>query len=315
MPSWLAANPWFFLANGHLCVVLHRSCHVLEGEIREVKTEELRRTLDKVRRHVESLIDAAKKRASAGQSPSPTARGGLGTMSPPEETRAVERHGSLENLMEYPDDVQDDSLTAPIRRGEVEPTRTESVPANITPATVGTPMRTRVLRRVSSIRNLFLGAAEGEGERLQCFADQMGLPHSIVVEHVRVSIVPRAFSDSRDNRRGSLVTLSRCIRPYVPLDWDVAQPTWSIINACEHCHAWKEGAERLFCDLLRYIRDASEITMLSLDSLGRVMPLLERPTRNQAPSGIGPFVRNHQVLLCPSNSTRAFYCSLKRETS
>lgn len=52
-------------------------------------------------------------------------------------------------------------------------------------STVDLPARTRVLRRVSSVRELFLGVAK-EGERLANFSRQMGLPHDIVVAHFRV---------------------------------------------------------------------------------------------------------------------------------
>lgn len=45
--------------------------------------------------------------------------------------------------------------------------------------------RTRVLRHVSSIRELVLGPAR-DGERLRHFADQMGLPHHVVVAQFQV---------------------------------------------------------------------------------------------------------------------------------
>lgn len=54
-------------------------------------------------------------------------------------------------------------------------------------STVEVPARTRVLRRVSSIRALFLGAAR-EGRRLTTFSQQMGLPHDEVVAYVQVQL-------------------------------------------------------------------------------------------------------------------------------
>lgn len=69
------------------------------------------------------------------------------------------------------------------------PTATQAAPAAAdAPAmasTVEVPARTRVLRRVSSIQALFLGAAK-EGGRLATFSRQMGLSHDVVVAHVQV---------------------------------------------------------------------------------------------------------------------------------
>lgn len=70
------------------------------------------------------------------------------------------------------------------------PTAGCAVPAVVADAagktlTAEVPARTRVLRRVSSVRELFLGV-EKEGERLANFSQQMGLPHDTVVAHVRV---------------------------------------------------------------------------------------------------------------------------------
>lgn len=66
--------------------------------------------------------------------------------------------------------------------GSAVPTSPESAGKT---STVEVPARTRVLRRVSSVRGLFLGVAK-EGERLANFSRQMGLPHDIVVAHFRV---------------------------------------------------------------------------------------------------------------------------------
>ncbi|CBJ26035.1 Mitogen-activated protein kinase kinase (MAP2K) [Ectocarpus siliculosus] len=52
-------------------------------------------------------------------------------------------------------------------------------------STVEVPARTRVLRRVGSVRSLLLGVKE-DGKRLANFSQQIGLPHNTVVEQVQV---------------------------------------------------------------------------------------------------------------------------------
>lgn len=52
-------------------------------------------------------------------------------------------------------------------------------------STVEEPARTRVLRRVGSVRSLLLGVKE-DGKRLANFSQQIGLPHDTVVEQVQV---------------------------------------------------------------------------------------------------------------------------------
>lgn len=55
--------------------------------------------------------------------------------------------------------------------------------------TMGTPTKQKELRRVGSIRDLLLGERQ-DGERLNYFAWQMGLPHDLVVEQFQVCIAP-----------------------------------------------------------------------------------------------------------------------------
>ncbi|CAM9447520.1 unnamed protein product [Ectocarpus fasciculatus] len=67
-------------------------------------------------------------------------------------------------------------------------------------STVEVPARTRVLRRVSSVRSLLLGVKE-DGERLANFSQQMGLPHDTVVEHVQQKLVKKMEADHATSNR------------------------------------------------------------------------------------------------------------------
>lgn len=231
----------------------------------ERRKQELKRTLSTIAKHVSCLIKDAENRARDGDSPNPTARGGLGTFSttgmpvpatekpetpavvktafaaagtasaavasvppsartaplppPPLATTSSSRIPAptydLDGNARLRNDkvvVEPRCCTAAARvnddlrnRGRtprlsvppltVAPPETSEAPAAVdVPAmasTVEVPARTRVLRRVSSIRALFLGAAK-EGARLTTFSRQMGLPHDVVVAHVEVRYRPPA---------------------------------------------------------------------------------------------------------------------------
>lgn len=213
---------------------------LLGGGVREVKTQELRSTLSVISNHVTSLIRAAENRARDGDSPSPTARGGLGmTLPTKSEARAAAaaqttaaaqaaakaaaaQTAAAQAIPATPAaiaallaaavpkttfDPQEDTvgLVQPCPEGRtaastpvISPTLVGAkasafavgaasvLPVDAESASpVGVPARTRVLRRVSSIRKLFLGATK-TGEQLEHFAEQMGLPHDVVVTHFQV---------------------------------------------------------------------------------------------------------------------------------
>lgn len=234
--------------------------------MRERRKQELKRTLSTIAKHVSCLIKDAENRARDGDSPNPTARGGLGTFSttgmpmpatekpeiapavvetafaaagaasvavasvppsartaplppPPLATTSSSRIPAPTYDLDGNARLRNDKVvveprcsTAAARgndglrnRGRtprlsvppltVAPPETSEAPAAVdVPAmgsTVEVPARTRVLRRVSSIRALFLGAAK-EGARLTTFSRQMGLPHDVVVAHVEVRYRPPA---------------------------------------------------------------------------------------------------------------------------
>lgn len=168
--------------------------------MKNVKLAELKSTLTVIEKHVKSLIKAADSRAEAGHSPTPTARGGLGVVSTTDPVLTLSS-GSQSNgpptTNEAPQyggtKVGEDDRESP-RREAVSAVTTiagaEGAVAVDGPSPGGhertrVPARTRVLRRVSSIRRLFLGATK-DGERLKHFAEQMGLPHNVVVTHFQV---------------------------------------------------------------------------------------------------------------------------------
>ena len=217
----------------------------------EKKTEELKRTLSTIAEHVSSLIKDAENRAKDGDSPNPTARGGLGTFSttgtpksgtvapttgsarrsplptaplppppppptpPPPLTSTSKTATSISaadpdevESSKYGDDlvvVKPQTFAAATDGGgsgrdregmprldvlsTAKPTAVSAVPGAGDGSEKGSPVevpaRTRVLRRASSVRALFLGV-ENRGERLETFSLQMGLPHETVVAHVQV---------------------------------------------------------------------------------------------------------------------------------
>lgn len=226
-----------------------------EEDTHETRTEELKGTLSTIAKHVSSLIADAESRARDGDSPNPTARGGLGTIptaatpmtqatttstavtptraeaaytaSGTATTTAVPTEASvrgaspplppllrtaagdcdnIDNLQHDNDSVVVDSqyFTAVVGdgcrlQGGIPSLAVASMAKSIAGCAVQTApgaagkastaevqARTRVLRRVSSVRELFLGVAMQEGERLANFSRQMGLPHDTVVTHVRV---------------------------------------------------------------------------------------------------------------------------------
>ena len=216
---------------------------LLPGRLQEAKTQELKSTLSVISKHITSLIRAAENRARDGNSPSPTARGGLGVTLKPiaaAPTAATQKAGARntapqtsaaqqevaptaavakEEIPETPEvftpplaaavpktkfDPGDAEALKPFPERRAAPTAVVSptlasakasafpvgvsasvLPADVESAPVGVPARTRVLRRVSSIRKLFLGATK-TGEQLEHFAEQMGLPHDVVVKHFQV---------------------------------------------------------------------------------------------------------------------------------
>ena len=206
---------------------------MLGGGIREAKTQELKNTLSVISKHVTSLIRAAENRARDGDSPSPTARGGLGVTLPTQsaartaaavqtsaaQAAAVAQTAAAQAIPATPAaiaallaaavpktrfDPQEDAVALqPFAEGRADATPVISptcvgakasaftagaasvLPADAESSPVGVPARTRVLRRVSSIRKLFLGATK-TGDQLEHFAEQMGLPHDGVVTHFQV---------------------------------------------------------------------------------------------------------------------------------
>lgn len=81
---------------------------------------------------------------------------------------------------------QHDSSTLSVLGDTIESGRPQSVPVAKMPTATREPARSRVLGRANSVRRLFLGPTREDGDRLEHFAHQMGLPHSIVVKHVQV---------------------------------------------------------------------------------------------------------------------------------
>ncbi|CAM9154766.1 unnamed protein product [Ectocarpus sp. 13 AM-2016] len=67
-------------------------------------------------------------------------------------------------------------------------------------STVEVPARTRVLRRVGSVRSLLLGVKE-DGKRLANFSQQLGLPHDTVVEQVQQKLVKKMEADHATGNR------------------------------------------------------------------------------------------------------------------
>lgn len=150
--------------------------HLLEEEIREVKTEELKRTLETIATHVESMIEAAEKRAEVDEPPSPGTWNGAGA------TGQGVSNGPSRTCSES----QHDSSMLSVLCDTIESGRSQSVPVAKIPTATWEPARSRVLGRANSVRRLFLGPTREDGDRLEHFAHQMGLPHSIVVKHVQV---------------------------------------------------------------------------------------------------------------------------------
>lgn len=193
-----------------------------------MKTQELKSTLSIISKHVTSLIRAAENRARDGDSPSPTARGGLGVALPTKSaaraaaaaaaqksaatqataaqtaaTRAIPATTaalSAQSAAAGPKtrlDLQEDTAALQAVTPVIAPRLVGAkgfafaagapsvLPAHAEDSPVGVPARTRVLRRVSSIRKLFLGATK-TGKQLELFAEQMGLPHDVVVTHFQV---------------------------------------------------------------------------------------------------------------------------------
>lgn len=178
----------------------------IQDEIREMRTEELKSILATITKHIRSLIEGAENRARAGDSPCPTARGGLDRVS---NSPSSASSGSLTATSLEPSE-SDCPMQEACRPDELHVGNSPFVAARTgllrgvprmklassakagssTDTRRGTvrerPIRTRVLRRASSIRQLFLGGARSGGDRLVHFAEQMGLPHQLVVEHVQV---------------------------------------------------------------------------------------------------------------------------------
>lgn len=189
--------------------------HLLEGEIRRIQTQELKNTLSTIAKHITCLIKAAESRASAGDSPCPTARGGLGriaettllsgapwTPGPKKDGGSItaapqlnaalsgdaggERTMSGERIAASPTTATTGTEAAAADAGVSHASLKSTSNASVTSAPVEVLMRTRVLRRVSSVRQLLLGAATRGGERLAYFSRQMGLPHDAVVAYFEV---------------------------------------------------------------------------------------------------------------------------------
>lgn len=192
-----------------------------------MKTQELKSTLSVISKHVTSLIRAAENRARDGDSPSPTARGGLGVTLPTKsearaaaaaaQTSAATQAAAAQTaasqaqpatpaavaallaaaVPETRFNLQEDTVALHAATPVISPRlagakasafaagAASMLPADAEGSPVGVPARTRVLRRVSSIRKLFLGATK-TGEQLEHFAEQMGLPHDVVVKHFQV---------------------------------------------------------------------------------------------------------------------------------
>lgn len=177
-----------------------------------MRTEELKRILAIIAKHISSLIEAAENRARAGDSPCPTARGGLDRLSnsPSSASSWSLTAPSLEpssNSWPTQDPCRQEGFQVgtppfvPARtglRGAPRVSLASSAMARSSTDTSGgtvgeAPIRTRVLRRASSIRQLFLGGPRRGGDRLVHFAEQMGLPHQLVVGHVQVRDARQAW--------------------------------------------------------------------------------------------------------------------------
>lgn len=250
--------------------------------------EELKRTLSTIAEHVSSLIKDAEDRAKDGDSPNPTARGGLGTFSttgtptlataaptlasargvsrgppppppsppPPPPPSTMKTATSSATAADY-DQVDsskhgDDLVVVKPQTfavatgggggsgrdrgamprlevssaeksagGSAVPAGAVDTPGKSSPVEV--PARTRVLRRVSSVRALFLGVAN-KGERLEKFARQMGLPHDTVVAHVQVrhrpctyDIVAVCSGQAINHTTNTSTHLATCVHYYLYL--------------------------------------------------------------------------------------------------
>lgn len=141
---------------------------------------------------------AGRSTISASLVPASSAGGGAPSLPPPPITTTTPKYDH--HCDEQPpafDDVERGSGSRD--RREIPGLQTTSNPTSLAGCAVPdagegkvsaieVPARTRVLRRVSSVRSLLLGVKE-DGERLANFSQQMGLPHDTVVEHVQVRII------------------------------------------------------------------------------------------------------------------------------
>lgn len=185
----------------HCMHAVSSSCDdlLLEGEIRETQTQELKGMLSTIAKHIKRLIMAAENRAVTGESPCPTARGGLGLIPATTISGAPSTPGRYDGGMSADVAICDGagggrealrrrvsaSTVAKMANAEAaagvlnaSPKSTSNAPASN--ATDEVLARTRVLRRASSVRQLFLGTTR-RGERLAYFSRQIGLPHDTVV--------------------------------------------------------------------------------------------------------------------------------------
>lgn len=159
--------------------------------------------LSTIAKHIKCLIMAAENRAVTGESPCPTARGGLGLIPATTPSGAPSTPGRYDGGMSAAprsdvatcggaDEGRETlrrrvaaSIVAKMANAEAAagvlnalPKSTSNAPASNAPDEV--LARTRVLRRASSVRQLFLGTTR-RGERLAYFSRQIGLPHDTVV--------------------------------------------------------------------------------------------------------------------------------------
>lgn len=181
-----------------------------------MKTQELKNTLHTIAKHITSLVQAADMRARGGESPVPTARGGLGiiltTKQITKPTASSTSTGSTPSTRpaDSPDSKTPQSCDASKDGGReghrfLVPSpvlfttdgKTVAAAADDSNTTAATTMavtaRTRVLRRVSSVRRLLLGDGK-YGDRLAHFAQQMGLPHDDVVRLFQVTCCARKLA-------------------------------------------------------------------------------------------------------------------------
>lgn len=182
---------------------------LLKGERLEGKKKDLQSMLPAIARHVASLIRAAEDRAEAGDSLTPTARGDPGWISTTETatttpivsmtkpslflTTNSQGKEALQSFQLGSGRARGITWKAPESMGKfAADEHFDSAPtATINASTTTMPARTRVLRRMNSIRNFFLCASRKKGEQLTQFAQQMGLPLATVVAffEVRTSTV------------------------------------------------------------------------------------------------------------------------------